>query len=65
MYVVDRFEGEFAVVSFEGGTFNLPSELLPPGSKEGDVLRIEVSRDVEKTSERAGKLYNLMRELKR
>ena len=43
-WIVDRFEGEWAVVEREGGaTFNLPRDLLPNGTKEGDVLRIALS----------------------
>lgn len=42
MLIIDRFEGDFAVVEYkEGRTFNLPRSLLPPGAKEGDVLQLK------------------------
>ena len=33
--VVDRVEGEVAVLEFEGGTGEVPLALLPPGASEG------------------------------
>ena len=37
-YIIDRFEGEFAVLEREaGGTFDVPKSELPP-CMEGDVL---------------------------
>lgn len=42
-FVVDHFEGDLAVVVAEGGlSFDLPRWLLPPDSREGDVLRMAV-----------------------
>jgi hypothetical protein len=38
--VVDRFEGEIAVVEVSGGhTLDLPRWMLPPQAAEGDVIR--------------------------
>jgi len=43
---IDRFEGEFAVVEMQNGEFaNMPKLLLPPGSKEGDIISIELEQD--------------------
>lgn len=43
--IIDRFEGDFAVVELEDlSTVNLP-KVLVPGSKEGDIVTIEVSED--------------------
>ncbi len=43
-WIVDRFEGDLAVIEREGeATFNLPRDLLPAGTKEGDVLRVALS----------------------
>jgi hypothetical protein len=37
--VIDRFEGDLAVVEVDGGpTLDLPRWLLPEGAKEGDHL---------------------------
>jgi hypothetical protein len=39
--VVDRFEGEIAVVEVAGGaTLDLPRWMLPPHAHEGDVIRV-------------------------
>jgi len=46
--VVDRFEGELAVVEVDGDRFlDLPRWLLPPGTREDDVvvLTVRVARD--------------------
>ncbi|NLX03455.1 MAG: DUF3006 domain-containing protein [Syntrophomonadaceae bacterium] len=36
--VIDRFEGELAVMEFEDGYKNIPRKMLPPEAREGDVL---------------------------
>ena len=43
MYIViDRFEGNFAVVELpDGGLADLPRALVPADAGEGSVLRIE------------------------
>jgi hypothetical protein len=44
-FVVDRFEGDLAVVEVDGARFlDLPRWLLPPGTREDDVVRIAVRR---------------------
>ncbi len=41
-WIVDRIEGEVAVVEGEDGkTFDVPLHFLPPNAREGDVLRVE------------------------
>lgn len=41
--VVDRFEGDLAVVEVDGGRFiDLPRWLLPPGTREDDVVALTV-----------------------
>ena len=41
--IIDRFEGEYAIVEIETGKFvNIPKILLP-NSKEGDVINIEIN----------------------
>jgi len=40
-YIIDRFEGLFAICENEGKKFiNIRIELLPPDAKEGDCLYI-------------------------
>ena len=42
MWIVDRIEGAFAVISAQGleDTFDVPLAALPAGVREGDVLRL-------------------------
>lgn len=43
--VIDRFEGDFAVVEIDEGKFvNLPRQLVPNG-REGDIISIEILKD--------------------
>lgn len=39
MIVVDRFEGERAVLEVDGEMVDIPRSALPPGTREGDRLR--------------------------
>ena len=42
--VVDRFEGDFAVVEVDGAApIDLPRWLLPQGAREGDVVRARIT----------------------
>lgn len=60
--IIDRFEGDYAVVELEDrSTANLPRSLVPPGAKEGDVLVIEIDRNA--TEERRKRIQRLMEEL--
>lgn len=49
-YIIDRFEGEFAVVELEDKSFiDMPIELVPEGAKEGDILEIQINQEETKT----------------
>ena len=61
--VVDRVEGEVAVLEFEGGTGEVPLALLPPGASEGWVLRWLVERDPDAEGERTRESANRMARL--
>lgn len=65
--VIDRFEGDYAVVELEDGKMkDIKRSLLPDGAKEGDVLIINekgIKIDKEETHRRKGKINNLMDEL--
>ena len=64
MLIIDRFEGDFAVVEYkERCTFNLPRSLLPTGAKEGDVLTLTMTIDDENTASRKRRIETLMEEL--
>jgi hypothetical protein len=64
MLIIDRFEGDFAVVEYkEDHTFNLPRSLLPPGAKEGDILTLTMTIDNESAETRKERIETLMDEL--
>lgn len=56
--IIDRFDGDFAIVEAEdGNTYNLPKVLLHC-CKEGDVLKLEFDED--ETKKRKETVKNLM-----
>ncbi|MEZ0536520.1 DUF3006 domain-containing protein [Caldicellulosiruptoraceae bacterium PP1] len=60
--VVDRIEGDFAVVELPDRTIvNMPIILLPKEVKEGDVIIIEI--DKKETKQRLEKTQKLFEEL--
>ena len=59
--IIDRFEGEYAVVEISKNKFvNLPKELVPD-AKEGDVVCINV--DHKNTKKRKEHITDLMNHL--
>lgn len=60
MLIIDRFEGDMAVIEYEGGTFNLPRNLLPSEVREGDVIKILITVDKEETENRRKRIQGLM-----
>ena len=56
--IVDRFEGDYAVVEIAiGKCVNIP-RVLVPDSKEGDIIKIEIEK--EETEERKKYIKDLM-----
>jgi len=47
-FVIDRFEGDIAVL-VNDVTINIPRSILPEYAKEGDVVIIELKIDIEET----------------
>lgn len=44
--IIDRFEGDFAVVELDDKTFvNMPIDLVPEDADEGDILHIYVDHE--------------------
>lgn len=39
MLIIDRFEGDFAVVEADGKWLDIPKSLLPPDAARGDILK--------------------------
>jgi len=63
MFIIDRFEGDWAVIEYDRTTFNLPRSLLPPDVKAGDVITISISVDQTSTKERRQKSKEIMKGL--
>ncbi|NLJ58236.1 MAG: DUF3006 domain-containing protein [Tissierellia bacterium] len=59
--IIDRFEGDYAIVETEDRIMvNLPKSLVP-GAKEGDVVSIII--DEEETKKRKDNINKLMDDL--
>lgn len=56
--IIDRFEGEYAVVEIEVGKCISIPKILVPNSKEGDVVKIEIDKN--ETDERKKHIQDLM-----
>ena len=63
MYIIDRFEGNWAIIEYERQTFNLPRQLLPPEALEGDVVTISIKVDVKATAAVKGDTTRLARQV--
>jgi hypothetical protein len=50
--IIDRFEGEYAVIEYDGRMINIYRGLLPKEAKEGDVLNIEITINTTETNNR-------------
>lgn len=64
--IIDRFEGDFAVVETENGSVDIPRSVLPTDAKVGDILKksfygYTVLRS--ETSERRKKLLEMTKRL--
>jgi len=42
--IIDRFEGDYAVVEIEGVTTNINRSDIPPDAREGDVIMSDKSQ---------------------
>ncbi|HBV97729.1 MAG TPA: DUF3006 domain-containing protein [Desulfotomaculum sp.] len=51
MLVIDRFEGEYALIKMNKKIFHIPKVLLPKGAREGDVVSINITVDSRATAE--------------
>lgn len=60
-YVIDRFEGEYAVLEVDLDKFvNIP-KILVKDAKEKDIVKIEILKD--KTQEKTQKITKLVDQL--
>ena len=42
--IIERFEGEYAIIEYSGKFFEVPKVLLPKDSQEGDQVHISTSK---------------------
>lgn len=67
MWILDRIEGEIAVIETDTGRLELPRQQLPPEAREGDVLVQSADRirtDPEETSRRRERIAEKYRRLR-
>lgn len=61
-FVIDRFENGFAVIELQDGEIvNLPIQILPMNTKEGDVVILKVSQ--KETDKRNQEMYHKYKHL--
>jgi hypothetical protein len=66
-FTLDRMEGSIAVLLLrdeESVKIDIPLFLLPPESKEGDILNISIARDDQETEAAKEKVSALLDKLK-
>ncbi len=61
-WVVDRIEGDFAVIDWDKGRIDIPLAALPEGTREGSVLRIAL--DPEEETRRKNRIRSLFDRLR-
>ena len=59
--IIDRFEGDIAVVELGDKMLNAPRELFPK-AKEGDTVEIRILGKVHRKGEEPHKLFKKLRE---
>lgn len=63
MLIIDRFEGQWVVLTWEDQVFQVPKAFLPAGAKEGDCLSMTLAFDLEAQKERQERMNRLMNDL--
>ena len=61
MLIIDRIEGDFAIVETDNGMINVPKSELPENAKEGDALKFVI--DMEATQGRKQRIDKMMNKL--
>ncbi len=57
-FIIDRFEGDMAVIEAGGNTYNIPAIILPENAKEGDVITTQIHK--EETENKKQEARNLL-----
>lgn len=63
LIIVDRFEGEWALLEYSGSVFRFPRALLPADLREGDALVSVFTVDEDATANRRETIRKLEDEL--
>ncbi|MDV2886070.1 DUF3006 domain-containing protein [Alkalihalophilus pseudofirmus] len=61
--IIDRFEGEIAVIEYGRQTFDFPKALLPAEVKEGDVVSFQAVIEKGETEHLKKKIDDLTKKL--
>ncbi len=64
---LDRIENKIAVLLVkpeETINVSIPLSLLPEGSKEGDILNIDITKDMQETEQAKERVSSLLEKLK-
>lgn len=61
--IIDRFEGNWAVIEYGRGTFNFPRDLLPADTNEGDVIDFSVVINQDETTNRRKRIEDKFKKL--
>ena len=59
--IIDRFEGEYAVIEYEKKMYNISKIFIPEEAKEGNVLNIKITVDQSGTDEQKEEISQLMK----
>lgn len=59
MFIIDRFEGEYALIEYNKRIYHIPKTLLPKEAKEGDVINIQITIDKEATNKQKESINKL------
>ena len=60
-WIIERFEGDFAVIECGKLCFNVPKTALPPDASEGDILNIKIN--AEETKNRENEMKSRLKKL--
>jgi hypothetical protein len=61
--IVDRFEGDYAVIEYYDKMLNLPKVFLPMEIREGDVLDVIILLDYNETNKLKSEISGLMEDV--
>ncbi len=59
MLILERFEGDWAILEHEGTIFQIPAALLPAKAKEGMCLQLSIEVDDGATEARAAEIHKI------